>query len=287
MKIFFKKNGLLLRRLAFTTLLATLSPCISQSAFANPTIEEIKKTILDDPLFLSKLRDQLSVESLEDDSIRSIIRKYLLENPEIIFEMQEALNIKNAQQIAENQKNQAETIKNSTKNLFYSPDDAVLGNPNGDVTVVEFYDYNCGYCKRSFPGIQALIKTDPELRFVMKDYPILGQDSVQAHLIARAFRKLMPEKYLSLHEKLMTYNGRATEKSVMEIARSLGGDEEKLRTAMQDKALQDPLVNNAEIAYKLGINYTPSYIVGTQVIPGAVTDNDLVAIIKEERKKGK
>jgi len=101
--------------------------------------------------------------------------------------------------------------------LFHSPEDAVFGNPDGDITIVEFYDYNCGYCKRFFPGMQALVKKDPKIRFVM----------------------------------------------------------------------QEPLENNAEIAYRLGINYTPAYIVGSQIVPRTVRDNDLVAIIVEERKKGK
>lgn len=184
-------------------------------------------------------------------------------------------------------KKRAEIIQNSRNMLFHSPDDAVLGNPQRDVTIVEFYDYNCGYCKRSFPDIQKLIKNDHGLRFIMKDYPILGQDSLQAHLVAHAFRKLMPEKYLLFHEKMMTYSGRATEQSALGIARSLGADEKKLRTAMQDESLQAPIVNNAQIAYKLGINYTPAYIIGSRILPGVVENKALVAIIEEERKKEK
>lgn len=280
-----KKHAVFLRCIVFAAVAATAAPCLTQAA--EPSVEAVKKAILEDPLFLSHLRDRLSIESVEKDGIRSIVRDYLLENPEIIFEMQEALNTKHAQQMAENQKSQAETIQNAANTLFRSADDAVLGNPGGDVTLVEFFDYNCGYCKRSFPGIQAILKKDPNLRFVMKDFPILGPDSENAHRVARAVRTLMPEKYLSFHEKMMTYPGRATEQSALEIARTLGGDEKKIRAAMQNKTLQEPLVKNAEIAYKLGINYTPSYIIGMRVLPGAVKENDLVEIIAEQRKKGK
>ncbi|MBR7518288.1 thioredoxin domain-containing protein, partial [Mycobacterium tuberculosis] len=83
--------------------------------------------------------------------------------------------------------------------LFNSSLDAVFGNPKGDVTVVEFFDYNCGYCKRALPDMDALLKSDPKLRFVMKEFPILGPDSTKAHIVAKAFKALMPEKYLEFH----------------------------------------------------------------------------------------
>lgn len=287
MTIFYKKNRFSLHCLALIAFIAATLPSFAQTVPSDTAVEQAKKAILDDPLFLNQLRDRLSVESVEADGIRKIVRSYLIEHPEIIFEMQEALNARNEERTAQNQKNQTEIIKKSSNQLFHSPDDLILGNPDGDVTIVEFYDYNCGYCKRSFPALQKLIKTDPKVRLVVKDYPILGEDSYQAHLVARAFQKLMPQKYRLFHEKLMTYNGRSTEKSAVEVARSLGADENRLRTMMQDKKLQEPLIKNAEIAYTLGINYTPSYIVGTRVLPGALDADAFAAIVREERKKGK
>lgn len=289
----FKKNS---RQhiLPILTLFATLGlapmTAVAQNAGNTPDMKTIKQELLSDPLFLSKLRDQLSAEEIGEDRVRKIVHDYLLENPDILIEMQKILATKISKERAESNEEIAATITENADMLFNAKTDAVFGNPKGDVTVLEFYDYNCGYCKSAFPQVKTLTDKDPNIRFVMKDYPILGEDSVKAHLVARAFQKLSPEKYLEFHKKMMTLDGRATEKTTLEVARSFGADADKLRSMMQDPEVQTPLVATAEVAYKLGINYTPSYIIGTEILPGAADSDALeeaVMAVRQKKQSGK
>ncbi len=160
------------------------------------------------------------------------MRDYLLANPELLLEVQQALEAKQKEeqrvaQLGDHQGRQG-------RDLQFRAIDGVVGNPNGKVTIVEFYDYNCGYCKRAIEDMQALTAADPDLRFVLKEFPILGPDSQKAHVVSMAFRKLMPEKYGEFHNQLLGGQGRAGEASAIKIAVSLGADETKLREEMKD-----------------------------------------------------
>ncbi|TGV95642.1 DsbA family protein, partial [Mesorhizobium sp. M2D.F.Ca.ET.145.01.1.1] len=112
-------------------------------------------------------------------------------------------------------------IKNAKDQIFNSTFDGVVGNPNGKVTIVEFYDYNCGFCKRAIEDMRALTKSDPDLRFVLKEFPILGPDSQKASVVSMAFHLMMPEKYGEFHTALLGGQGRATEATAIKIALSL------------------------------------------------------------------
>ena len=118
--------------------------------------------------------------------------------------------------------------------IYKSAHDGIVGNPNGKVTIVEFFDYNCGYCKRAIEDMQAMTAADPDLRFVLKEFPILGPDSQKASVVSMAFHNLMPEKYGEFHNQLLGGHGRAGEATAIKIAVSLGADEAKLREAMKD-----------------------------------------------------
>ncbi|AQS41781.1 MAG: Membrane protein [Candidatus Tokpelaia hoelldobleri] len=242
------------------------APVLAQNA----GVEQLKKELLSDTGFLKQLSQK-------------VVRDYLIENPEILLEAQ---NVLETRMEAQARADQVKAIKEESAKIFHAPDDAVFGNPRGDVTIVEFYDYNCGYCKKSFPTMQALIKKDPNLRFVMKDFPILGQDSVDAHRVARAFQVVMPDKYRQFHEAMMLRPGRANAASAIDVALSLGADKDKMNRALADESLLQPFVTNGEVAYKLRINATPAYIIGHQVVSGAVGTDALVKIIEQERKRG-
>ena len=246
----------------------------------NTTVEAVKKELLNDTDFLKAVGQHLNNEQ-NDDHIRQVVKDYLIKNPEVMLEVQDALNDKQEKKIAESQ---ASTLKSKKDEIFNSPNDAVLGNPNGSVTLVEFFDYNCGYCKKSYPDLVNLIKSDPKLRVVIKDFPILGPDSVKAHIVARAVMKIMPEKYAEFHKELLTIPGRSNEEKAIKIAVKLGVDEQKLRSTMQDESLQQAFVDNGQLAYALGINGTPSYILGNNVLVGAVGENILKAKIAELEK---
>lgn len=221
------------------------------------------------------------VKPLDKAAVEAIIRDYLLKNPELLIEVQDALEEK--QTIAARE-TQSKFIADNHDKIFNDANDAVYGNPKGDVTIVEFYDYNCGYCKRAMPDMQALLKADPNIRFVLKEFPILGPDSMRTHLVAQAFKKMMPEKYMELHEILMSEPKSSTEESAIAAAKKLGADETKLRELMKSQEVIASFQNAYTIAQALNISGTPSYIIGNELVPGAVGHNILAAKIAEQRK---
>jgi protein-disulfide isomerase len=214
--------------------------------------------------------------------IEGIVRNYLINNPEVMIEVQTALN---AKQEAAQKEASTQVISENKDKIFQSPSDAVFGNPNGDVTIVEFFDYNCGYCKKALPDMDALLQSDPNLRFVMKEFPILGADSTRAHIVAKAFKALMPEKYLEFHRDLLGGEGRATEASAMAIAVKLGANEAEVREKMKSPEISQVFHDNYELANSLSITGTPSYVVGNEVVPGALGADALAERISHIRNK--
>ena len=221
---------------------------------------------------------------MSQQAVENIVRNYLLKNPEIMIEVQTALETKQAETAQAQIKDVLATSKDE---LYNSPHDAVFGNPNGDVTVVEFFDYNCGYCKRALPDMEAILKNDPNVRFVMKEFPILGPDSMRAHIVAQAFRALMPEKYAQYHGVLLGAQERATEDSAIADAVKLGADETKLREKMKDPAITGSFQSTYQLASKLNITGTPSYIIGNDLVPGAIGAEGLIERIAAARAAGK
>jgi protein-disulfide isomerase len=199
--------------------------------------------------------------------VEAIFRDYLLYNPEILVEMQTALEAKQqeAQRIAH-----LDVIKNAKDEIFNAGYDGFVGNSDGKVTIVEFYDYNCGFCKRAHSDMQALVAADPDLRFVLKEFPILGPDSQKAHVVSMAFRTLMPEKFREFHDQLLGGAGRADEATAIAIALSLGVDETKLREEMKNPAIMESFAKTYDLANRLSISGTPSYVIGNEVVFGAL-----------------
>ena len=199
--------------------------------------------------------------------VEEIVRGYLLDNPEIIVEMQAVLEEREReqQQIA-----QTETISSQSETIFNASYDGIIGNPEGSVTIVEFFDYNCGFCKRAYEDMEAMVADDPDLRFVLKEFPILGPDSQKAHIVSMAFRALAPEKYGEFHSALLLGGGRATEASAIDAALALGVDETALRDEMKNPAITEAFGATYELATQLAITGTPSYVVGQEVIFGAL-----------------
>jgi len=199
--------------------------------------------------------------------VEKIVREYLLSNPEILLDVQQALEEKRDEQqrLAHKQ-----VIEDDKSEIFNASYDGVVGNPDGKFTIVEFYDYNCGYCKRAQQDMQALTAENPDLRFVLKEFPILGPDSQKAHVVSMAFRTLMPEKYGEFHNQLLGGKGRADEAAAMKIALSLGADEAKLREEMKNPAIIEAFSRTYDLANKLSISGTPSYVVGDEVVFGAL-----------------
>lgn len=203
---------------------------------------------------------------LDRAEVEQIVREYLLANPELMVEMQSQLEQK---QQAQAQAAAQSTIAESKADIFDSAHDGIVGNPNGKTTVVEFFDYNCGYCRHALSDMQALTKENGDLRFVLKELPILGPDSQKAHVVSMAFRKLMPEKYSEFHQKLLGQEGRAGEASAIQIATSLGADEAELREVMKDPEIGEVFQKTYDLANRLNVSGTPSYVIGDEMIYGA------------------
>jgi protein-disulfide isomerase len=200
------------------------------------------------------------------ERIEEVVRDYLLANPELMVEVQAALE---SRQEEKQRLAQQTTIVTEKDKIFSAGSDGWGGNPDGTVTLVEFFDYNCGYCKRAFPDMQALVKEDPQVRVVYKEFPILGPDSQKAHVISTAFRALMPQKWSQFHETLMGMS-RATEESAMQTALALGVDEAALRREMENPRIVADFQKTYDLATKLAITGTPSYVVGREVVFGAL-----------------
>ncbi|MEM6463323.1 MAG: DsbA family protein [Pseudomonadota bacterium] len=223
----------------------------------------------------------VALDEAEKEELGQFIRDYLIENPEILFEVQAAYEAKQ-QQIQLEQARQV--IADSRDVIFNSPNNIVLGNPEGDVTIVEFFDYNCGFCKRAMKDMEEIIANDPNVRFILKEFPILGEDSVAAHRVSVAVLRVAPETYEAFHFELLGGRERATEARAIEVATNLGVDEEALRAAMADETIDESFRESYELADSLGISGTPSYIVGDEAVFGAVgvpTLQDKLANIRD------
>jgi protein-disulfide isomerase len=220
-------------------------------------------------------------EGTNKAEVEKIIKEYLLANPEILVEVQDALTAKREK---EDKIARDKTISESGADIFAASADSIIGNPKGDVTVVEFFDYNCGYCKRALSDMDAMVKADPKLKFVLKEYPILGEDSLKAHVVAQSFRKLMPEKYAAFHRQLLGGEARADEARAIEIAVSLGADEAALRKGMAAPEIGALFDLNHALASKLNITGTPSYVIKDDVVFGALGADVLAGKVANVRK---
>lgn len=211
-----------------------------------------------------------AAEPLSDEqksAVETLVRDYILKNPEIIVESLRGYEEKHRQA---SEKEAREAIATSRDALEKDRTSPVAGNPQGDVTLVQFFDYRCGYCKKVVPSIQELLKTDKNIRLVFKEFPILGPDSVTASRAALAAWKISPDKYFPFHLALMEMRGEMSEARVLETAKKVGIDVDKLKTAMADSSIKSAIERNIDLARTLQINGTPAFIIGGQLVPGAV-----------------
>ncbi|MCB9982764.1 MAG: DsbA family protein [Rhodospirillales bacterium] len=217
----------------------------------------------------------------QKDAMGAVIKDYLMENPNVIFE---AIEAQRAQQEADAKK-QAEVKILEHIDYLTRADAPSVGNPNADVTVVEFFDYNCGYCKRALPDIQATIKDDENLRVVFKEMPILGPTSKTAALWALAAHK--QGKYFDYHVALMEHRGPKEEAELEKLAKGLELDVEKMKEDIASGEIEKELDKVTEVGREIGVSGTPAFIVGKTFIPGYVGEDGLKDAIKAEREKNK
>ncbi|HMF24374.1 MAG TPA: DsbA family protein [Pseudolabrys sp.] len=215
----------------------------------------------------SRAADELSAGQRSE--VERIVRDYLLEHPELI---QDALQELEKRQTAADAEKHKAAVKQYSQALFGSSRQVVLGNPAGNVTFVEFFDYNCGYCKRAMDDMLTLLKDDPKLKVVLKEFPVLGPGSVEAAQVAVAVRMQdkSGKKYLEFHQKLLGGRGQADKARALAVAKDIGLDMGRLDKDMASPEVKETLQESFKLAEALGLNGTPSYVIGDDVVIGAV-----------------
>lgn len=211
--------------------------------------------------------------------VEKIVREYLLANPEILNDMLSELK-KREEAGAEEKAKRA--IASNQDALFNDGYSYVAGNPNGDVVMVEFFDYRCGYCKKVRDDVLTLLKDDGNVRIVMKEFPILGAASVEASRAAIAARKQGDDKYWNFHNAMLGADGLDSD-AIYDIAAGQGIDVARLKEDMKSAEVDQVITKNHELAEKIGVDGTPAFIVGDRLYPGALDAEELKSLAAEHR----
>ncbi len=208
-----------------------------------------------------------------------IIRSYLLDNPQVIVEAMERLRAR--EERAEDQARRQALIAHRDR-VFDNPNSPTVGNPNGSVTVVEFFDYQCGYCKAVRQSIVDLLHTDDDVRVVFKEFPILGPGSTLAARAALASRA--QDLYWDFHNELMKHRGRLNVDVVFRLGTQIGLDIDRLKADMEAPEINRILEENLSLADALSIRGTPAFIIGDEIVPGAINLENMRRLINEARE---
>jgi protein-disulfide isomerase len=210
-----------------------------------------------------------SISGAQRTEIEAIIKDYIIKHPEVL---QEAFaELEKRQAAAEAAKHQT-AVRDHKDALFNSTRQVVLGNPQGDVTMVEFFDYNCGYCKRALADMMDLMKADAKVRVVLKEFPVLGEGSVEAARVSTAARMQdkTGKKFLDFHQKLLASRGQIGRAQALAAAKDAGFDMARIEKDMAGDEPKATLEESFKLADALGLSGTPSYVVGSEVVIGAV-----------------
>ncbi|MEM7669715.1 MAG: DsbA family protein, partial [Pseudomonadota bacterium] len=225
-----------------------------------------------------------SLSQGQRQQLRAEVRAYLLENPEVIVEALQLLEERRAQEALQADR---DLVSNNFQAIYEDGHSYVGGNPEGDVTLVEFSDYRCGFCKQAHPDIARVLQADPNVRLIIKEFPILGPDSVAAGRMAIAAKALDEGRYGGLNDALMSYPGNLTERAAYRIAESEGYDVDSLRELAASDETTVKLEANYRLAQTIGIRGTPGFIVGDEIIRGLLPANELLALIDAERREAR
>jgi protein-disulfide isomerase len=223
--------------------------------------------------------------SSQKAEIEAIIKDYLLQKPEVL---REAIGVLEAREKAAEAKARQDVVSDSAGLIYSGANQAVVGNPNGKITLVEFFDYNCGYCKRALSDLSRLMKDNPDLRVVLRDFPILSPGSVEAARIANAARLQFPgPKFWEFHQKLLGSHGPVGKTEALAAAKDLGADMDKLAKDAAAPGVTAGIEESEKLAKSLQVNGTPTYVLGGDVVVGAVGYDELEAKVENIKKCGK
>jgi protein-disulfide isomerase len=215
--------------------------------------------------------------------IESIIKEYLIKSPEVLLEAQHALESKLDKIQAERT---AVAIKNNAAEIFHPAASPVVGNAKGDVTIIEFFDYNCGYCKRAFSHLARLVENDKQVKLILKEFPILSKGSEEASRVALAAK--LQGKYWEFHQAMIQVRGQVNEAAALRVAEKIKLDMVKLKADMASPAVKKEIDDTRALAVKLGIQGTPHFLVGDRIIPGAPENlyEQMSKLVAQVRKEG-
>ena len=217
-------------------------------------------------------------DSLSEERVKELVLEAIRENPGIVIE---AIQMIEERQEAAKAFEAKQILTSNRDALERDPNAPVLGNPNGDVTVVEFFDYNCPYCKRVQPHMEALLAADKNVRVVYREWPILGEGSVFAARAALASRE--QGKYDEFHWAMMEMKGRVGEANVMQAAEKLGIDTAQLRSDMDSPKINEHIETSMRLARSLGFNGTPSFVIGEALAPGLIEADQMIELVNQAR----
>ncbi len=223
-------------------------------------------------MFVFSISKQLFAHELKKDEINSIIKNFILDNPNLIEKTLQNLNIKRSEN----------NFKIAISNLKKVPNPKLI-NTNSDITIYEFFDYNCGYCKSVMQNLFNIYKKDKKVDIIFVEYPILSNSSLTAAIASLASRN--QNKYFEFHTRLMQHSGKIDDKLILSFAKDLKIDIQQLKSDYSNEQLMLIINKNREIANKLNIRGTPAFIIGNKIYSGAMSEKDLEKAIEAERKK--
>jgi protein-disulfide isomerase len=225
--------------------------------------------------------DLSAMTDAEREAFRAEVRTYLVENPEVLIE---AMDVLNARQAALEAQNDAELVKTNADLLFKDPASWVGGNPDGDITVVEFTDYRCGYCRKAYDEVSELVKSDGNIRFIVKEYPILGEASVTSARFAIAVRQIAgDEAYEQAHDALITLRGDPAPDALSRLAQKLGLDAAEVLARMDTPEVTAVIQANHSLGERMGISGTPTFVIDGTMVRGYVPLDGMRQIVATER----
>ncbi|WP_146589886.1 DsbA family protein [Puniceibacterium confluentis] len=228
--------------------------------------------------------DVSAMSDAEREAFRAEVRAYLLDNPEVIFE---AVEVAEQRQAAEIAAGDDQLLAANAKAIFDDGISWVGGNPDGDITVVEFMDYRCGYCRKAHDEVAELIESDGNIRFVVKEFPILGEASTLSTRFALAARLVAgDDAYKSAYDALITMTSDMSEPVLRRLAETLGLDADAVLARMDDPAIDRQINETRALAQTLKINGTPTFVMGNELVRGYVPLDSMVQIVAQERAEG-
>jgi protein-disulfide isomerase len=228
---------------------------------------------------VAQAQEEQPLTPKQQEAVKKLVHDYIMENPQVVAEAIEALREKE-ELAAESEAKKALTDRKD--DIFNDANSPVLGNEAGDVTIVEFFDYRCPYCKSVVDSLFDAVKSDGKIRLVMKELPVLGPDSVQAARAALAARP--QKKYEEFHRALMHIKGPVNEQVVMKTAAEAGLNVEKLKKDMEDDQIDKELRDNIQLAHALNLSGTPGFIIGDEIVRGAMNPQSMKQLIDLARK---